>query len=128
MRVEQLDKVIKMWSKYVLTGPMEDYKIEIEPDVDKNFASAALYMDFKTCRASGEIEEYYEGYKRAAVDLLAFLGVEISQDDEAKLIRISKSNIDIKAKEELLALAQRCQAPQAAPPSAPAATATTGAT
>ena len=102
MRVEQLEKVMDMWSKYVLTGPMSEYKIEIEPEVSNEFASTALYMDFKTCRASGEVEEYYEGYKRAAVDLLSFLGIEISQDDEQKVIRISKSNMDATAKEELL--------------------------
>lgn len=102
MRVEQLEKIIEMWSKYVLTGPMEDYTVEIEVDVEDHFASTALYMDFKTCRASGEVEEYYEGYKQAAVDILSFLGIEIAQDDEARVIRISRSSIDLKAKEELL--------------------------
>ncbi|NIP31948.1 MAG: hypothetical protein GTO02_03090 [Candidatus Dadabacteria bacterium] len=102
MRVEEIDKIIEMWSKYVLNGPLEDYKIDIESDVKEDFASIALYMDFKTCRASGEIEEYYEGYKQAAVDILSFIGIEISQDDNSKLIRITKSSLDLAAKEELL--------------------------
>ena len=102
MRVEQLDKVIEMWSKHVLTGTMEGYKIEIEDNVKEDFASITLYMDFKTCRASGEVEEFYEGYKRASIDLLGFLGVEISQDDVAQIIRIAKSQNDPEAYGKLL--------------------------
>ena len=102
MRVDQLDQVIEMWTKYVLTGPMEDYKIEIDDDVKDDFASIALYMDFKTCRASGEVEEFYEGYKRAAVDILTFLGIEISQDDNMKIIKLAKSQTDTEAYEKLV--------------------------
>ncbi len=102
MNAEQLDQVIEMWSDHILKGPLEDFKVEIEPDVKNEFAAIALYLDSKTVRASGEVEDFYEGYKRAATDLLFFIGVEISEDPENKLVRISKSTNNFEVQQKLM--------------------------
>lgn len=102
MNAEQLDKVIEMWSDHILKGPLEDFKVEIDPDVKNEFAAIALYLDSKTVRASGEVEDYYEGYKRAATDILFFIGVEISEDPENKIVRISKSTNNFEVQQKLM--------------------------
>ena len=101
MRVDQYDKVVEMWSNHILKGPLEEYELEIEPEISKDLAAIALYLDSKTVRASGEVEEFYEGYKRAAVDLLAFIGVELAQDDENKVIKVFKSSNTAELQEQL---------------------------
>lgn len=101
MDVNTLDSVIEMYTNHLLRGELEGFRIEIDPEVTDQLAAIALYLDSKTVRASGEIEEFYEGYKRAAFDVLSFMGVEFFEDRENKLIRISKSKYDAELQEEL---------------------------
>lgn len=101
MDVNTLDSVIEMYRNHLLKGDLEGFSIEIDPEVNDQLAAIALYLDSKTVRASGEIEEFYEGYKRAAFDVLSFMGVEFFEDRENKLIRISKSKYDAELQEEL---------------------------
>lgn len=101
MDVNTLDSVIEMYRNHLLKGDLDGFSIEIDPEVNDQLASIALYLDSKTVRASGEIEEFYEGYKRAAFDVLSFMGVEFFEDRENKLIRISKSKYDAELQEEL---------------------------
>ena len=102
MRVDQFDKVVERWSKHILSGPLEEYTLEIEPEISEDLAAIALYLDSKTVKASGEIEEFYEGYRRAAVDILSFIGVELAQDDENKVIKIIQSANNADLQEELM--------------------------
>ncbi len=101
MDVHTLDAVIEMYTNHLLQGELEGFQIEISPEIKDEIAAIALYLDSKTVRASGEIEEFYEGYKRAAFDVLTFMGVEFFEDRENKLIRIMKSNYDSSLQEEL---------------------------
>lgn len=101
MDVNTLDAVIEMYTNHLLKGELEGFKIEIDPEIKDELAAIALYLDSKTVRASGEIEEFYEGYKRAAFDVLSFMGVEFFEDRENKLIRINKSSYDSDLQEEL---------------------------
>lgn len=102
MNAEQLDKVIEMWSDHILSGPLEDFTVEIDPEVKNEFAAIALYMDSKTVRASGEVEDFYEGYKRAATDILMFIGIEISEDQENKKVKIARSSHNFQKQQELM--------------------------
>ena len=101
MDVNMLDAVIEMYTNHLLQGELEGFEIEISPEIKDEIAAIALYLDSKTVRASGEIEEFYEGYKRAAFDVLSFMGVEFFEDRENKLIKIMKSDYDSQLQEEL---------------------------
>ena len=101
MDANTLDAVIEMYTNHLLQGELEGFGIEISPEVKDELAAIALYLDSKTVRASGEIEEFYEGYKRAAFDVLSFMGVEFFEDRENKLIRVMKSKYDSDLQEEL---------------------------
>lgn len=101
MDVHTLDAVIEMYTNHILQGELEGFQIKIAPEIKKEIAAIALYLDSKTVRASGEIEEFYEGYKRAAFDVLSFMGVEFFEDRENKMIRIMKSNYNSDLQEEL---------------------------
>lgn len=101
MDVNTLDSVIEMYRNHLFKGDLEGFRLEIDPAVNDQLAAIALYLDSKTVRASGEIEEFYEGYKRAAFDVLSFMGVEFFEDRENKLIRINKSKYDAGLQEEL---------------------------
>ena len=97
MRADDLEKVIEKWKGYILKGPLEDYTLEIEPGISDELAAIALFLDIQTVRASGEIEEFYEGYRKASTDVLEFIGVHLAQDDEMKIVRIgiSPNNADL---------------------------------
>jgi len=101
MRVDEFDKVIEQWKNYIFRGPLEDYSLEIDPDISNDIAAIALYLDQKTVKASGEIEEFYEGYKRAAGDILELVGVFLEQDDENKVVRVSIAPNNSSLQEEL---------------------------
>ncbi len=90
MRIEDFNKILEMWERHILVETLEDYSLEIESDVPKEFAAIALYLDSSTVRAAGEIQEYYEGYKQAATDILNFMGVELVEDHEMKTIHIKR--------------------------------------
>lgn len=101
MRVDEFDKVIEKWKNYILRGPLEGYTLEVDPDISNDIAGIALYLDHQTVRASGEIEEFYEGYRKAATDILEFIGVHLEQDDQNKIIRIAVSPNNSALQEEL---------------------------
>ncbi len=101
MDEDTLDAVIEMYTNHILQGELEGFKIDISPEIRDELAAIALYLDSKTVRASGEIEEFYEGYKRAAFDILSFMGVEFFEDRENKLIKIMKSDYNFQLQEEL---------------------------
>ncbi len=90
MRIEDFDKILEMWERHILVEALEDYSLEIEIDVPKEFAAIALYLDSLTVRAAGEIQEYYEGYKQAATDVLNFMGVELVEDHDMKTIHVKR--------------------------------------
>ena len=101
MDADTLDAVIEMYTNHILQGELEGFEIDISPEIRDELAAIALYLDSKTVRASGEIEEFYEGYKRAAFDILSFMGVEFFEDRENKLIKIMKSDYNFQLQEEL---------------------------
>ncbi len=101
MRVDEYDKVVEKWSDYLLRGPLEGYKLEIDPGISRELAAIALFLDMQTVRASGDVEEFYEGYRKAATDVLEFIGVTLAQDDEMKIIRIDVSANTANLQEQL---------------------------
>ena len=101
MKKEAVEKVIQTWKSHLLVGHMEGYELEISDDVPPEFAAIALFLDSKTVRASGEVEEYYEGYRQAAVDVLGLSGVEISQDDQSKVVSLFRKESGDDKQEEL---------------------------
>ncbi len=90
MRVEEFDKIFEMWKSYLLVDMLQDYHLEIDDDVPREYAAIALYLDSTTVRAAGEVLDYYNGYKQAASDILSLIGVEMVQDDEMKIIQIRR--------------------------------------
>ena len=101
MTSEQYEKVVDQWKQYIFRGPLEDYSLEIDPSISNDIAAIALYLDQKTVKASGEVEEYYEGYRTAASDILQLVGVCLEQDDENKVVKVSVSPYDSSLQEEL---------------------------
>ena len=101
MTAEQYEKIIDQWKQYIFRGPLEDYSLEIDPSISNDIAAIALYLDQKTVKASGEVEEYYEGYRTAASDILQLVGVCLEQDDENKVVKVSVSPYDSSLQEEL---------------------------
>ena len=101
MKKETIEKIIDAWKSHLLVGPLEGYQLEIADDVPEAFAALALYLDSKTVRASGEVEEFYEGYRQAAVDVLNLIGVEIAQDDQMKVISLFRKETGDDKQEEL---------------------------
>ncbi len=89
--VGDLEGVIKSWKNYILTGELSEYTLEIENSVPPEMAAIALYLDMSTVRASGETLQYYQGYSKAAQDVLHFIGVELLQDDSAKKVLVKRS-------------------------------------
>ena len=101
MTSEQYEKVVDQWKQYIFRGPLEDYSLEIDPSISNDIAAIALYLDQKTVKASGEVEEYYEGYRTAASDILQLVVVCLEQDDENKVVKVSVSPYDSSLQEEL---------------------------
>jgi len=91
MKIEDFDKIVEVWERHILVETLEDYSLEIGHDVPREFAAIALYLDSTTVRAAGEIQEYYEGYRQAASDILNFMGVELVEDHEMKTIHIKRT-------------------------------------
>ena len=101
MKIEEYDKVVEYWKSYILSGPLSDYELEVEPGLEQYMVAIALFLDTKTVRASGETEEYYDGYRQAATDILNFIGVELGQDDEKKIVSVYRSTSPADIQEEL---------------------------
>jgi hypothetical protein len=101
MRVDEFDKVVDQWKNYIFRGPLEEYSLEIDPDISNDIAAIALYLDQKTVKASGEIEEFYDGYRSAANDILELIGVCLEQDDENKVVKVAIAPNNSSLQEEL---------------------------
>ncbi len=101
MRVDEFDKVVDQWKNYIFRGPLEEYSLEIDPDISNDIAAIALYLDQKTVKASGEIEEFYDGYRNAANDILELIGVCLEQDDENKVVKVAIAPNNSSLQEEL---------------------------
>lgn len=101
MTLDDFDRIVEQWKNYILRGPLEDFSLEIDPDISNDIAAIALYLDQKTVKASGEVEEYYEGYRRCASDILELVGVSLEQDDANKVVKVAISPNNSSLQEEL---------------------------
>lgn len=101
MKIEDYDKVVESWKQYILSGPLSEYELEIEPGLEQHIVALALFLDSKTVRASGETDEFYDGYRQAATDILNFIGVELGQDDERKVVSVYRCTSPADIQEEL---------------------------
>ena len=101
MNKETVDKVISAWRNHLLQGELQDYQLEIDDNVPIEFAALALHLDSRTVKASGKEEEYYEGFRDAAVEVLTLLRVEIVQDDQFKVISLLRKELQDDKQEEL---------------------------
>lgn len=90
MNVDEFEKILDIWKRHLLVDALEDYQLEIDGDVSKQFAAIALYLDSNTVKASGEVLDHYNGYKQAASDILNLIGVQMVQDDEMRIIQIRR--------------------------------------
>lgn len=102
MTDKQFNKTVEKWKTFMLKGNLAGYSLEISPEVPREFAAVALFLDIQTVRASGNEEKFYEGYRESSVDILKFMGVEMFQDDAQKKIAILPSSRDPKAQERLV--------------------------
>jgi len=101
MRVDEFEKIVERWKNYILRGPLEDYTLEIDPAISNELAAITLFLDINTVRASGEVEEFYEGYRKASTDVLEFMGIHLTQDDEMKIVKIDTSSNNADLQEQL---------------------------
>ena len=101
MKQETIDRVINAWKDYLLQGDLEDYQLEVDEKIPVKFAAIALHLDLRTVRASSKEEEYYEGYRDAALEVLNLLQIEIAQDDQLKVISLYQKEMDEDKQEEL---------------------------
>lgn len=90
MKSEDFDKIVEMWRNHILVDALEGYNLEIDEDVPNEFAAIAVYLDSATVRKAGDLEDYYQGYRQAAADVLGLIGVEMVQDDEMRIILIKR--------------------------------------
>lgn len=101
MKEETIDKIINAWKNHLFQGEMQDYQLEIDDNVPIEFAAIALHLDSRTIKASGKEEEYYEGFRDAALEILNLIQVEIAQDDQLKVISLYHKETDDDKQEEL---------------------------
>ncbi len=101
MNKKSVDKIINAWKTHLLTDDLEDYQLEIDEKVPIEYAAIALHLDSRTVKASSKEEDYYEGYRDAAVEILNLLHIEIVQDDQLKVISLIYKEIDDNKQEEL---------------------------
>ena len=83
-------QVHEEWSKIFLVNNYEDLSLEIDPEIKEDFATIALFLDYKTAKSSGEEKEVYEGIKKASLLILDFLEVQIIDNPEEKKIQMIK--------------------------------------
>ena len=81
-------RVIDDWSKIFLVDNYEDWTLDISPEIKEDFATIALFLDFKTAKSSGEEKEVYEGIKKASLIILDFLEIQIVDNPEEKKIQL----------------------------------------
>jgi|TARA_B110000438_G_C15461899_1_gene499265 hypothetical protein len=82
--------VLEQWKKLYLVDAYEDWDVEVSPDVKQDFATIALFLDFKTSKSSGEEKEIFEGIKKASLIILDFLEIQIIDNPEEKKIQLIK--------------------------------------
>ncbi len=99
--IEKSEEVIENWKNQILVGPLEDFELEIGEDVPREHAVIALFLDLSTVKAAGNTQEFYDGYSKAAQDLLRFLGIELFQDDTQKKVYIQRSRAFQETQERL---------------------------
>ncbi|MGQ0793517.1 MAG: hypothetical protein ACT4NX_05445 [Deltaproteobacteria bacterium] len=102
MRVDEYDDILDMWKKHLLVDTLQGYSIEIEDDIPKEFVAIALYLDSATVKSAGETTDFYEGYRKAAGDVLRLIGVEMAQDDEMRVILIKRNFVRDDKQKELM--------------------------
>ena len=81
-------RVLDEWSKKFLVNEYEDWTVEISPEIKEDFATIALFLDYKTAKSSGEEKEVFEGMKKASLIMLDFLEVQIVDNPEDKKIQL----------------------------------------
>ena len=92
-------EILAEWSKVYLVGDYSDWSLDIDPSIDLDFATIALFLDYRTAKASGETTDVYEGFKKASLLVLDLLEIQITEEPEAKLIKfIKKESSRIKDK------------------------------
>ncbi len=101
MTDEQFNRAVDKWKKFMLNGPLAKYTLEINPEIPREFAGVALFLDMQTVRASGNEGKFYEGYREASSDTLKFMGVDMFQDDSQKKIALVPSSRDPEAQARL---------------------------
>ena len=88
------EQIIEQWSKLYLRNEYEDWQLEIDPSIDKNLASIALFLDYRSAKEAGEILDVYKGFQKAAFLVLDLIGVAIVDDPEAKTIKLTTKEPD----------------------------------
>jgi len=101
MRIENPEQIIAKWKESIIAGDLEDYTLKIDDEVKEDLGLIALYLDYKTVKASGHVMDYYDGYKQAASDILEITGIYIHQDDKNKLINVKYQTPDDDIQEKL---------------------------
>lgn len=82
------NRVLEEWSKIFLVDNYKDWTVEISPEIKDDFATIALFLDYKTAKSSGEEKEVYEGIKKASLIILDFLEIQIVDNPEEKKIQL----------------------------------------
>lgn len=101
MKVEDFENIVEAWKNHILVDALWGYSLEVDEDVPREFAAIALYLDSRTVRAAGETTEFYDGYRKASIDILELIGVEMVQDDEMKTIHIKRKVVEEDKQETL---------------------------
>jgi hypothetical protein len=101
MRIENSEEIIKKWKDSILAGDLEEYTLKIDDDVKEDFSLIAMFLDYMTVKASGNVTDYYDGYRQAASDILELTGIYLVQDDQNKLINIKYQAPDDDIQEQL---------------------------
>ena len=82
--------ILAEWSKIYLVGDFSDWSIDIDLSINLDFATIALFLDYRTAKASGETTDVYGGFKKASLLVLDLLEIQIIEEPEAKTIRLVK--------------------------------------
>ena len=101
MRIENSEEILNKWKGSILAGDLEDYTLKIDDDVKEDLGLIAMFLDYMTIKASGNVMDYYEGYKQAASDILELTGIYLVQDDQNKLINVKYQPPDDDIQEQL---------------------------
>ncbi len=101
MKKSDIEDIIKTWRREILIGDIQDYSLEIDEEVPEEHAAIALHLDYSTVRATGEGQDFYEGYEAAAKEVLKLLSIELLQDDQRKVVMVRKKEETKEVEERL---------------------------